>query len=147
MTLLRSLLAVALLLTLAATPAAAQEEPVLLQPCTNTAGATVVTPADAFSDTVPTPVGALGLAQEQAGTFVVDLAGLPVGTRRTTTLTLEMPDYADYDMVVNGENPFSTDVPEVFVLSARNHCARSDVQTEVFLGLPIDELTLTVDVA
>ena len=149
MTTLRTILALLLVLVVAL-PAAAQEEPevVLYEPCTNTADATVITPAEGFAGVVETPVGALGSTRAPAGTYVVDLAGLPEGTRRTVTFTLSFDNpVADYDLVVNGDNLLSTDNPEYHTLSNSTHCKQITVETEVFLGLPIDVLELSAKVA
>jgi hypothetical protein len=144
MTTLRAMLAI-LALMLVAAPATAQDEVPLLEPCADVAGATRVSPAEAFSGVVETPIGAIGSTQAEAGVYLVDLAGLPEGTRRNVTLTLTFDNpFADYDMVIDGNNELSTDSPEVFTVSNANHCKRISVQTEVFIGLPIDELNLSV---
>lgn len=134
-----------------AVPAAADTEPVLLAPCTLAEGETAVTPGPdgQFSEVVETPVGALNVVGlVEVGTFVVDLAGLPEDTRRTATMTLGWDNpVSDYDLVVNGANDFGTDNPEVKSLTNRAHCARIDLATDVFVGVPIDVLTLTVRVA
>jgi hypothetical protein len=49
-------------------------------------------------------------------------------------------------MVIDGGNELSTDNPEVFTISNAAHCRKIVVQTEVFMGLPVDELTLSVAV-
>ncbi len=145
MTKLRAFLAIMSLLLIAA-PAAAEDTVQLNQAC-NKPG-TVVTSTAPFSGEVETPVGALNLTTAEAGSYVVDLAGTPVGTRKNVTLTLSFDNpVADYDMVVNGVNEFGTDSPEVFTVSNATHCSIISVQTEVFIGAPIDVLTLDVKVA
>jgi hypothetical protein len=149
MTALRALLAAALLLVLAIPATAQTAEPVLLQPCTNTADAIVVKAGETVSPEVTTPVGvANDSSGTDVGTVVVDLSGLPVGARRTTTLTMTVDNLvADYDLVVDGDNPISSDNPEVYTVTNVGHCRAIDVNVEVFLGLPIDQIDLDVRVA
>ena len=153
MTPLRTILALLLLLVLAV-PAGAQTdepvgeaEPALHEPCTDTGDATVITPEEGFTGTVETPIGVAGSTRAPAGTYVVDLAGLPEGTRRSVTFVLSMPDPSDYDLVVNGDNLLATDNPEYYTLRNSAHCRTITVETEVFLGLPTDTLELGAKVA
>ena len=117
--------------------------------CTNVGGATVVTPADGFNGTVTTPVGALNLGTEPAGNYILDLVGKPIGSRGSVTMTLSWDPtpapVSDYDLVVNGENALSTDFPEVHGLTSLPHCTVISLETSVFVGAPIDTLTLDVD--
>lgn len=149
MTPLRTVLALLLVLIVALPATAQEEEPevVLHEPCTDTGEAAVITPEEGFAGVVETPVGALGEGRAPAGTYVVDLAGLPEGTRRTVTFTLSFDGpLSDYDLVVNGDNLLSTDNPEYYTLSS-THCRTITVETEVFLGIPTDVLELKATVA
>lgn len=141
--------AVATALTVLAGPAAAQEEVALYEPCTDTdAVDAVITLEEGFSGTVTTPVMPLLLNEEDAGSYMLDLAGLEEGTRKRVTFTLEWDTPAglgDYDMIINGTNPEEAgDTPEVQVFGSQAHCSVFDVATTAFSGTPADTLTLTV---
>lgn len=114
--------------------------------CAAPAGATVLVPgAEAVEKGVTPPVGALNLTSAQAGTFVVDLAGLPVETVGSLSLTLSWDNpVTDYDLVVDGANDLSTDNPEVKVVDVA-HCTPVDVDLETFIGAPVDEVTLAAE--
>lgn len=133
-------------------PAGAQlAEPVLNEPCTNTDGRTVVTLDAPFSDVVETPVGAgnlTGPIPAGTGEYVIDLQGLEEGVRKTVNLTLSVDNpVADYDLVVNGENDLSTDNPENKSVPNARHCQVVSLETDVFIGVPIDTLTLDVAIS
>ena len=82
--------------------------------------------------------------EEAAGTFVLDLAGLPQTSKGKLTFTLSWANpVSDYDLVVNGTNELGTDNPEVITVTA-SHCRKVDVAVDVFVGVPVDELALSV---
>lgn len=93
---------------------------------------------------VDTPVGVANLAGETPiGTYYLDLAGKPADSRGKVTFTLSWPNpISDYDLIVNGTNALSTDNPEVASLKA-SHCKPIKLGVDVYVGLPIDELTLS----
>ena len=97
----------------------------------------------AFEGTVATPVGAVNsFGTEEVGEFYLDLSGKPAGTKGKLTLTLSWENPAsDYDLVVNGNNAEAIENPEVNVTKAA-HCKAITVETDVYLGVPSDELTL-----
>lgn len=97
----------------------------------------------AFEAEVATPVGAFnGFGAEEVGEFFLDLSGKPSGTKGKLTLTLSWANPAsDYDLVVNGNNAEATDNPEINVTKA-THCKAITVETDVYLGVPSDKLTL-----
>ncbi|MCW2680018.1 MAG: hypothetical protein JWM62_1419 [Frankiales bacterium] len=148
---MKRLLAVtaSLSLLVAAGPALAATKAPVNAACKAPSGATVLKPgAPAVESTVTTPVGAgnglLGDAVVDAGTFVLDLRGKPVGTSGKVTLTLSWDDpvgVTDYELVVNGVNKAAVANPEVQTVKA-THCKAIKVGVDVFLGLPVDELTL-----
>lgn len=138
-------------------PAAAVEGEVVEEvnaPCPTTEGVTVVTPSEGFTGTVPTPVGVIFEGPspvEDAGSYIVDLAGRPVGSKATVTTALswdlsgEM--LGDYDVLIDGAEETveeSTDFPDVHERLNVRHCQVLDLQTRVFTGLPLDTLTLEV---
>jgi hypothetical protein len=93
---------------------------------------------------IPTPVGVGNLTGETpVGTYYLDLAGKPADSRGKVTFTLSWANpISDYDLVVNGNNALSTDNPEVASLKA-SHCRPIKLGIDVFIGLPIDEITLS----
>ena len=97
----------------------------------------------AFEAEVATPLGAFNsFGPEEVGQFFLDLSGKPTGTKGKLTLTLTWENPAsDYDTVVNGNNAEATENPEVTVVKA-THCKAITVETDVYLGVPSDELTL-----
>ena len=123
-------------------------------PCGAPDGATVISPEVGFDGTIPTPVGTLngsefGVSERSdAGRYQLDLAGLEVGTRGRVVMTLawDTPGgVGDYDLVVNGSNDYSVDSPEVKTVTL-GHCGFVDLEADVFIGTPLDTLTLTLDV-
>ena len=75
----------------------------------------------------------------------LSLEGFEVGTRARVTVMLDWDTpggVGDYDLNVNGANDFSVDQPEVETFTI-GHCDALNIQTEVFIGLPVDTLTLT----
>ncbi|CAN5178733.1 hypothetical protein BH23ACT9_BH23ACT9_33440 [soil metagenome] len=75
--------------------------------------------------------------------------GLPVGTRRSVTVTLDWDNpIADYDMDVNGTVYQSSEANEVASLGSLVHCAVVSGEAYNFIGgLPIDSLSLSVRVS
>lgn len=142
---MRLLLATSVAATLlAAGPVVAA--PNVHSPCKAPAGAHVVKPGTPLTLTPTTPVGVLGDivsdSAEPVGDFYVDLGGKPVAATSTLELTLSwLNPVSDYDLVVNGNNELSSDNPEVFSLRG-GHCKKVVVAVDVFLGVPVDELTL-----
>ena len=129
-------------LLVAAGPALAA--PAKFGACKAPAGATLVKPGATVESTVATPVGALNEGTEEAGTFVLDLSGKPQSTAGKLTFTLSWANPAsDYDLVIGGTNDESTDNPEVRAVKAR-HCKPVPLEVSVFLGVPVDKLTLAV---
>lgn len=125
----------------------------VLAPCPNPDGLTVVSPAAGFSGVVPTPVGFAFFGPspvEDAGAYLIDLAGRPVGSRTTVTTVLSWDvsgEFGDYDTLINGAEEDvddSTDFPDEHAVANIRHCQVLDLETRVFFGLPIDELTLAV---
>ena len=118
--------------------------------CKAPAGAFVLKPGASVQPPVTTPVGVLGgIASdfaEPVGDFYVDLSGKPQTTRGTLELVMDWTTSAtgvtDYDLVVNGTNDLSSDIPE-FRVEKASHCRKISVAVEVFAGLPVDEITLT----
>jgi hypothetical protein len=116
--------------------------------CKAPSDAIVVQPGGAQYETVtPTPVGAgaglTGSYEEQVGTFYLDLQGQPASTRGSITFTLSwLNPVSDYDLIVNGANELSSDNPEISKVKAK-HCRALKVGVDVFLGVPVDEITLT----
>lgn len=131
-------------LLVAAGPALAA--PATYGACRAPGGATLVKPgAKAVESTPATPVGAANEGTvENAGTFVLDLSGKPQSKTGKLTFTLSWVNpAADYDLIVGGSNALSSDNPEVLTLKAR-HCKPVPVEVGVYIGVPIDELTLAV---
>jgi hypothetical protein len=114
--------------------------------CKAPAGAFVLKPGASVQPPVTTPVGALGSTAEPIGDFYVDLSGKPDTTKGTLELVMEWTTAStgatDYDLVVNGTNDLSTDIPE-FRAERASHCRKITVAVEVFTGVPVDEITLT----
>lgn len=140
----RALVATAVLSLLAAGgPALAAAEP-KHGACKAPEGAVVLKAGDKpVESTVATPVGVLGGAEQEAGVFYLDLQGKPESSKGKITLTLSWANPAsDYDLVVNGSNAESVDNPEVATTKA-SHCKPVKVDVDVYLGVPVDELTLT----
>lgn len=110
-------------------------------------GTTVLTPEAFYDQVVPTPVGTLGSTQADAAVIQVSLEGQPVGTTAELALTLDWdtPEVGDYDLITNGDNLLDTAQPERKTLAVF-HCAVVDIDTEVFIGTPLDTLVLTADV-
>lgn len=137
------LLTGALALVAASGPVLAEDDVAVHTACAAPAGAVVLTPGgEGYDEAVTPPVGALNLTSEDLGVFVVDLAGQPVDTAGSLTLTLSWDNpLADYDLVVDGTNDLATDNPETKFVEVE-HCQRVDVGMEVFLGAPVDALTL-----
>ncbi len=124
------------------------EDEDLYGPCEDrAAGVTVLTPEAFYDQVVPTPVGTLGSTQADAAVIQVSLEGQPVGTTAELALTLDWdtPEVGDYDLVTNGDNVLDTAQPEQKTLPVL-HCTVVDIDTEVFLGTPLDTVTLTADV-
>lgn len=116
------------------------------EPCETVEGATSITPEEGFDGTVPTPAGAGNFTPaEDAGLHQLDLAGHDVGStaRVRMTLSWDTPALGDYDLIVNGHNELSTDDPETHSRTLQ-HCDLLDLETVVFIGLPVDTLTLQV---
>lgn len=110
--------------------------------CKAPAGATVLKPGKTSEGVTATPVGALNEGTEEAGVFVLDLSGKPTSTTGKIALTLSWANPAsDYDLVVAGTNEEATDNPETRIVKAR-HCKPVPVDVSVYLGVPVDELTL-----
>ena len=110
--------------------------------CSAPSGSFVVKPGAPLTQTPTTPVGALGDFEEPVGNFYVDLSGKPVGATSTIEFTLSwLNPLSDYDLVVNGNNELGTDNPEVIAVKGA-HCKKVTVAIDLFLGVPVDELTL-----
>ena len=130
----RSLLAAGAAPALAAAPKHAA--------CKAPAGATVLKPGATFEEVTATPVGALNETSEEAGVFVLDLSGKPSSSTGKIALTLSWANPAsDYDLVVAGTNDEAIDNPETRIVKAK-HCKPVPVEVSVYLGVPVDELTL-----
>ncbi len=111
-------------------------------PCKAPAGAFVVKPGTPLTMTPTTPIGEFWEFGEPVGDFYVDLGGKPVASTSTLGLTLSWTNpVSDYDLVVNGTNDGSVDNPEVISVKS-SHCKKITVVVDVFIGVPIDELTL-----
>lgn len=138
----RLLAAAAAVSLLGAAPALAAKPVPKHAPCKAPAGAFVVKPGTPLTQTPTTPIGVLGGFEEPVGDFYVDLGGRPNSS--TSTLEFELSwtnPISDYDLVVNGVNELGTDNPE-FISVKGSHCRRVSVAIDVFLGVPVDELTL-----
>ena len=141
----RLLAATATLSLLAAAAGPALAAPPKNAPCKAPAGATLIKPgAKAVESNPDTPVGALNETASEAGSFVLDLGGKPEGAVGKLTFTLSWANPAsDYDLIVGGTNDLATDNPEVRTFKAK-HCKAVPVEVGVYLGLPVDGLTLAV---
>lgn len=140
----RALVATAVLSLLAAGgPALAAAEP-KHGACKAPEGATVLKAgAKPVESTVPAPVGAFNSSEQEVGEFYLDLQGKPASSKGKITLTLSWANPgSDYDLIVNGTNAESADNPEIAATKA-SHCKPVKVGVDVFLGVPVDELTLT----
>lgn len=140
----RALVAIAALSLLAAGgPALAAAEP-KHGACKAPEGAVVLKAgAKPVESSVATPVGLLGGAEQEVDVFYLDLQGAPQSSKGKITLTLSWANPAsDYDLVVNGTNAESIDNPEIATAKAA-HCKPVKVGVDVYLGVPVDELTLT----
>ena len=133
----------ALSLLVAAGPALAATKAPVHGACKAPAGATLLKPGGKASEaTVATPVGVANEGSSDAGSFVLDLSGKPESSSGKITLTLSWANpVSDYDLVVGGTNDAASDNPEIRVVKAR-HCKAVPVEVSVFLGVPVDELTL-----
>lgn len=142
---MRRLLAAAgaLSLLVGAGPALAAAEP-RHGACKAPEGAVVLKAgAKPVESVVATPVGALTGFEQEVGVFYLDLQGKPKSSQGKVALTLSWDNpVSDYDLVVNGSNAESTDNPETAVAKAA-HCKPVEVAVDVFLGVPVDELTLS----
>ncbi len=149
MTTTRALLAILSLLLVAA-PATAQT-PEVNQPCANPDGRTVVSPTARFTGTVETPVGAANEGTTgDAGTYIIDLAGLPKGAKAKVDMTLSADAVGlltDYDLIVNGFNAEVIGTPETHTFTNVAHCATYGLGTVVFFGTPLDTLTLDIRIS
>ena len=91
-----------------------------------------------------TPVGALLVSSSEAGSFVLDLSGKPQTATGKLSFTLSWNNPAsDDDLIVAGNNDLATDNPETHIFKAK-HCKAVPVEVGVFLGVPVDGLTLAV---
>ncbi len=143
------IIAAAAALPMALGTIAAGEAPVLYGACANTGGATVVAAGATVSGEVETPIGAPflgGLENGDAGTYILDLEGLEVGTRSNLRLTLSWDTLAlaDYDLDVNGTAYESSEDSEVASLTGLGHCSVVSAESYAFIGNPTDILTMTV---
>lgn len=135
------------------TPPDDDTDGLLYEPCTPAASVTAVTPAAGFDEVVTTPVGAVDAGSEfgvgevtELGYFQLDLAGHEVGTvgRLTMTLSWDTPGgLGDYDLLLDGANANSVDSPETHTRTL-GHCDGVDLAVDVFLGTPLDTVTLQV---
>lgn len=130
------------------------DQPELNQPCANPQELPTVTVDEGASTDVDTPIGAgipfVGTVDVQTvdgGDYLIDLAGLEVGTTRRVRVALSWSNgvddsLTDYDMVVNGSTYQDVTNPEIaFVLSG--HCQLLSVdEVYAYTGAPVDELTL-----
>jgi hypothetical protein len=141
---MKRLLAATATLSLLAAAGPALAAPARYAACKAPAGATLVKPGATADSSPTTPVGALNETSEQAGTFVLDLSGKPTSAagKLTFTLSWENP-VSDYDLVVAGTNEEGVDNPEVLTFKAK-HCKPVPVEIAVFLGVPADDLSLSV---
>ncbi len=117
--------------------------------CTNAGGATVVAAGSTVTNEVETPIGAPfigGIENGDAGTYILDLAGLDVGTAGSMTLTLSWDTLllADYDLNVNGTAYESSEDTELVSLTSLGHCSVVSAESYAFIGSPTDTLTMTV---
>ncbi|HVE64429.1 MAG TPA: hypothetical protein VNB94_11590 [Mycobacteriales bacterium] len=118
-------------------------------PCKVPSGAFVLKAGQSREQEVATPVGAINsLASPTVdmattvGDFYVDLAGRPAGTGGLIPFTLSWDnELSDYDLFINGKTELSEDHPESRVVPV-NHCVKVSVKVDVFVGLPIDKLSL-----
>jgi hypothetical protein len=143
-------------LALTVVPALAEEpvEPELLQPCDVAEGSDVLT-VDGFTGTIETPSFLVG-DERITRTFVLDLAGNPVGTTGTvdTTMTWAVPAN-DYDLEVYAgkasglsESFQPIDPAEEHVRVTKvAHCGRVEVSAIDFTApVVVDTLDLSMTV-
>ena len=146
---MKRLLAATATLSLLAAAGPALAAPSTYGACKAKEGGTVVKAGGkGYEETFLAPAGAgAGLAADNpqdVGSFYLDLAGKPLSTRGKLTLTLAWSNpVSDYDLIVGGTNQLSSDNPEVVDVKAA-HCKPLRVGVDVFVGAPVDELTLTV---
>lgn len=146
-----AMLTILSLLVLAA-PASAQTVE-LNEPCTNASGLPVITPEEGFSGDLDTPVGtpAIDVSTVDGGDYLIDLAGLPVGTRKTVNTTVAWTavgvNASDYDMVVNG-TAYQAVGPSETASISRTHCQTISVdEVYAYIGVPTDSLTIDVSIS
>jgi opacity protein-like surface antigen len=151
---MRRRLAAAVLLALCAVaaPAAAQTSPDLLQPCTSTGGATVVTLSGLTTDIDAPSVPLWGDSTTKE--FVLDLAGQPVARNRAEVairMTWSLP-VEDYDLnmldfrgeeVAHSENVQPLDDHEL-VAGEVLHCQRFSAEALAWVAAGASDLTLTL---
>lgn len=113
--------------------------------CTGSADI-VVSPGSSFDEDIATPIGALNFSEEEIGTVMIDLAGLPVGERASVGMTLswDTPEIGDYDLIIDGENALSTDSPEYHGFVDVAHCRTFDLAVTTFTGTPLDTVHLEI---
>ena len=122
-------------------------EPELNAACTARPGTQVLTP-EGFEGTIPTPNPPL---EETATSFVLDLAGLPVGTTASADvlMTWGIPTN-DFDLNVNGEDSQNIQpidpAEENILATGLRHCSAVDVTALNFLA-PVVVDTLALDIA
>lgn len=137
-----------------AAPAQAQEVPTVLQPCTNTAGAEVVT-LEGLVTGIATPTNAPLWLEGTQKTFVLDLAGNPVEDSSAIvdiTMTWDIP-VEDYDLnmldhtgteVDHSENINPVDATDENVSGTVAHCKRFSAEALAWTAIGLSTLTLTI---
>lgn len=141
---MRRLLAATATVSLLAAAGPALAAPATHGACNAPDGAIVLKAGgEGYEEVVSTPVGVFNSGSQEVGSFYVDLSGKPAADKGKLKLTLswDAPG-TDYDLVVNGTNEESVDNPEVLSVKAA-HCKKIEVAVEVWLGAPVEELTLT----
>lgn len=146
---MRRLLALALVaaLSMIAVPATASDT---YAPCTNTGGADgVITLAAPFSGSVDQSPVQLGFETADAGTYVIDLQGLPQGSKRSADFFLSWDgaaaEFSDYDLYVDGFSNYDVGVTESQTVVA-SHCQTFTVGVDTFIGTPLDTVTLAISI-
>lgn len=137
--------------------APADEGPELYEPCANSQGLPTVTVDEGVSVDLDTPLGTgipfLGTLDVQTvdgGDYLVDLASLEVGTFMEVRVDLSWTNgledsLTDYDMVVNGMTYQSVNNPETALVFG-GHCQIVSVdEVYAYTGVPMDELTLDLE--
>lgn len=143
----------AAVLALTAAPALAEEvvepEPTpVLAPCPPRAGSTVLT-ADGFDGTVETPLPPFGTTERL---FVVDLAGLPVGTTASADVVMSWGvPVNDFDLDVDGESSAGLQpvdpAQESASVAGKRHCTTLRVTATNFAAaVVVDTLDLAIAV-